>query len=122
MEINVDKLDTQIKLSGELYMFKEAYRNDAMKNLVQNYEAIKEAIVANKFKSTTANDDKYGATIKITNLEDKYVIGFGIKKAEAILDQLEELKAFVEANKTSTVDADKLNDEQKDLVQTFIKK
>ena len=121
MDIYINRLDTQIKLSSELYMFKEAYQNEAMKSLILNYESIRETCMSNKYKSVTG-EFKGSKTITISTEEDKYVVGFGLKKAEAILDQIEEIKAFVEANKvdsTQQIDIDSLTSEQQTLVQSF---
>lgn len=49
------------------------------------------------FKTETNDDEKYGKTISILK-EEKRVVSFGIKKAIAIVANIEAIKAFVEAN------------------------
>jgi len=53
------------------------------------------------YKSEKKDDPKYGKTIsifKVENETEKRVVSFGIKKARAILAQMEEIKKFVEEN------------------------
>lgn len=53
------------------------------------------------YKSEANEDPKYGKTISIFKVEDeaeKRVVSFGIKKAQAIVAQMEEIKKFVEDN------------------------
>ena len=53
------------------------------------------------YKAEAKEDPKYGKTISIFKVEDdseKRVISFGLKKAQAIVAQYEEIKKFVEDN------------------------
>jgi hypothetical protein len=69
-------------------------------------------------------------TISLNN-DDKRVISFGYKKAKAIVELYEDIKAFVEdceangtkgANTTVTIDTSKLTDNQKANLTQFIRK
>lgn len=131
MQINVDILKTQIKLSTELYQ-KPAYQNEGMKQRISNYKNILEACMADKFKTSTG-EYKGSKTLKIEkeytdkdgNTKNGHVITFGVGKAKAILAAIEDIKKFVEENdksNTQTVDMSKLTPEQQALVNSFIVK
>lgn len=53
---------------------------------------------------------KGNAVIGITN-DDKRVISFGVKKAKAILSQVEAIKAFVDANDKGATEEQSSNEE-----------
>lgn len=128
MDIDADILKTQIKLSKELYQL-PAYQNEGMKKRIEGYNNILEAIMADKFKTTTG-DYKGSKTLAIKKeyvnkegeTKEGHVLTFGVGKAKAILAVLEEIKTFVEENDkdTQTVDLSKLSPEEQALVNSFI--
>lgn len=129
MEIRINILKTQIKLASDLYRTKQPYHNDGMRKRIDNLTSILEATMSDVYKTKPG---KYENTISIFKeaekdgvKTEKVVHSFGLEKAKAILAQIEEIKAFVEANKKDEVvevDETKLNSEQQNLVSSFIKK
>ena len=62
-------------------------------------------------------------TDKEGNTKQGNVISFGVRKAKAIIEHYEAIKAFVEANdnnNTQQIDLSKLTPEQQALVNSFI--
>lgn len=54
---------------------------------------------------------------------EKRVVSFGLRKAKAILENIEAIKKFVEENDSYVaVDTSKLSPEQQQLIQSFITK
>ena len=71
-----------------------------------------------KYKVETS-EYKGHPTISISQ-DEKRVFSCGVKKAKAILDNIEAIKKFVEDNQK--VDINKLPDDIKDLVQGYIQR
>jgi hypothetical protein len=72
---------------------------------------------------TEVGEYKGHKTISIFN-DDKFVVSFGISKAKAILEVLDDVKEFVEKNQTnssSKINFDSLTEEQKKAIMQFIK-
>lgn len=131
MEVKVEILKTQIKLSKDLYQ-KPPYQNKGMKDRIENMEAILEVIMSDKITSETGSY-KGSPTFTIKkeyqdkdgNAKSSRMLTFGLTKAKAILELADEIKKFVEDNESSNtqqIDLDKLTPEQQQLVQSFIKK
>lgn len=108
--MNKDVVKKQLEIASELYRDKEAYRNDGMKALIDEYKSILEEEVATTEQQNETRVEtgsfKGSATMSIVRdyqtksgeTKQDRVFSFGVTKAKLLLKHLEEIKKFVENN------------------------
>jgi hypothetical protein len=72
---------------------------------------------------TEVGEYKGHKTISIFS-DDKFVVSFGVNKAKAILEVLDDVREFVEKNQSknsSKINFDSLTEDQKKAIMQFIK-